>query len=241
MPPTSGPPPRASVGLPPPLPPMAGSMAFMTSPALTPRPTAASLAATTAATRPSTSAASRATQSGRRARTSSASVSSSSAVSTCGEPATTATPPVSTAPATSSAARSRRSPLSAALSFFSRSCTCSASFSTVAGTRSGRTLSSAARPSHSCSRPAVVLDGRGRGDGLDAPRVGADRLAGRDLEQADLRGGRDVRAAAQLAAEVVDLEHAHELAVLLLELADARRSRRRTRGWSRTVAPGGSR
>ena len=38
-----------------------------------------------------------------------------------------------------------------------------------------------------------------------------------DLEEADLRGGRDVRAAAELAAEVVDLEHAHELAVLLLE------------------------
>ena len=37
------------------------------------------------------------------------------------------------------------------------------------------------------------------------------------LKSADLRRGRHVRAAAQLAAEVVDLEHAHRLAVLLLE------------------------
>src|SRR5665811_2225811 len=65
--------------------------------------------------------------------------------------------------------------------------------------------------------PTVVLDGGGRGDRLDAACVGAHRLAAQDLEQADLRRRRYVRTTAQLAAEIVDLEDAHELPVLLLE------------------------
>src|SRR5665811_2084656 len=42
----------------------------------------------------------------------------------------------------------------------------------------------------------VVLDGGGRGDRLDAARVGAHRLAPQDLEQADLRRRRYVRTTA---------------------------------------------
>ena len=49
---------------------------------------------------------------------------------------------------------------------------------------------------------AVVLYGRGRGDRLDAPRVGAHRGAGGDLAEADLRGRRDVRAAAQTSSRL---------------------------------------
>ena len=60
------------------------------------------------------------------------------------------------------------------------------------------------------------LGGRLTGDRLDPPQPGADaRLAG-DQQQADLPGRGDVRAAAQLLAEPVDLDDAHRLGDVLL-------------------------
>src|SRR5262249_35045536 len=56
-----------------------------------------------------------------------------------------------------------------------------------------------------------------RGDGLDAPRAGADRPLGRDHERADLGGRAHVRAAAELAPDAVDVDDAHLVAVLLAE------------------------
>ena len=55
------------------------------------------------------------------------------------------------------------------------------------------------------------------GDRLDAADVRGARGLGRHVEQPDLRGGRHVRAAAQLARDALDLHHAHTVAVLLAE------------------------
>ena len=60
----------------------------------------------------------------------------------------------------------------------------------------------------------VGLAGRDR---LDPARAGTDRALGEDHERADLRGRADVRTAAELAGEAVDLDHAHDVAVLLAE------------------------
>src|SRR4029079_11438350 len=56
-----------------------------------------------------------------------------------------------------------------------------------------------------------------RGDGLDAPGASADRALRQDSERPDLRGGADVRAAAELERPAVDVDHAHDVAVLLPE------------------------
>ena len=53
-------------------------------------------------------------------------------------------------------------------------------------------------------------------DRLDAPDAGRDAAFGDDLEEADVAGARDVRAAAKL-ARGADVEHAHLVAVLLAE------------------------
>src|SRR4051795_10156561 len=56
-----------------------------------------------------------------------------------------------------------------------------------------------------------------RADGLDAPGSGADGPLAHDRERADLGGRADVRAAAELAREAVDLDDADLVAVLLPE------------------------
>src|SRR6185436_17671413 len=55
------------------------------------------------------------------------------------------------------------------------------------------------------------------GDGLDPARTRTDGALGEDHERADLGRRADVRAAAELAREPVDLDDAHDLAVLLAE------------------------
>ena len=60
-------------------------------------------------------------------------------------------------------------------------------------------------------------EGLAGGDGLDPARARADRGLGEDHERPDLGGRADVRAAAELAREAVDLDHAHDVAVLLAE------------------------
>ena len=67
---------------------------------------------------------------------------------------------------------------------------------------------------------AIVRDGRPSRHRLDAASVGPDAALRQDLESTDFAGPGDVRAAAELAAEVVDLHHAHEVAVLLPEERD---------------------
>jgi hypothetical protein len=57
----------------------------------------------------------------------------------------------------------------------------------------------------------------GAGRRLDAADAGGDAGLLDDLEQADVAGGPDVGAAAQLHAEVADLHHPHLFAVLLAE------------------------
>ena len=52
---------------------------------------------------------------------------------------------------------------------------------------------------------------------LDPAHAGADRRLVEDLHQAELAGARDVRAAAQLAGVVADLDDPHLVAVLLAE------------------------
>ena len=53
--------------------------------------------------------------------------------------------------------------------------------------------------------------------GLDAPHAGSDAALGDDLEQADVAGPADVRAAAELRREIAELQHAHLIAVLVAE------------------------
>ena len=68
----------------------------------------------------------------------------------------------------------------------------------------------------------VALEERhraGAGDGLDASQVGADRPFADDLDRADVAGGADVRAAAEL-DRTARLEHTHDVAVLLAEEGD---------------------
>ena len=55
---------------------------------------------------------------------------------------------------------------------------------------------------------------------LDAAHAGTDGRLGQQLDHADHRAARDVRAAAQLARVVADLDDAHLLAVLLAEHRD---------------------
>ena len=59
--------------------------------------------------------------------------------------------------------------------------------------------------------------GRLAGHGLDAARAGGDGHFGDDLDQADLAGGGDVRAAAELAAVAADVHHPDDFPVLLAE------------------------
>ena len=99
--------------------------------------------------------------------------------------------------------------------------------------RSSRAAAVAAR-----SRSRSSVERGAAGDGLDAPHALADRRLREDLERPDLGRARDVRAAAELAREVLDLDDAHDVAVLLAEehhraepprlvLARSRRSGRR--------------
>src|SRR5581483_11124444 len=55
------------------------------------------------------------------------------------------------------------------------------------------------------------------GDRLDAARAGADGALGEDRERPNLRRRADVRAAAELERPAVDVDDAHDLAVLLPE------------------------
>src|SRR6185369_16282026 len=61
-----------------------------------------------------------------------------------------------------------------------------------------------------------VVERDGAGDRLHAADAGGDAALARDLEQPDVAGARDVRAAAEL-ARAADVEHAHLVAVLLAE------------------------
>src|SRR5581483_6040022 len=58
------------------------------------------------------------------------------------------------------------------------------------------------------------------GDRFDAPDAGGDAAFGLELEDADLAGAVDVRAAAELGGEVADLDHAHDVAVLVAEKSE---------------------
>jgi hypothetical protein len=65
--------------------------------------------------------------------------------------------------------------------------------------------------------PAELLDARRAGDRLDAAHVGrARRLVG-EVEEPDLGGGGHMRAAAELARHVLDVDHPDDVAVLLAE------------------------
>src|SRR3990170_268196 len=55
------------------------------------------------------------------------------------------------------------------------------------------------------------------GDGLDAADARGDGALGDNLEEADLAGGLEVRAAAELGGEIPDADDAHSVAVLLAE------------------------
>ena len=89
--------------------------------------------------------------------------------------------------------------------------------------RATRVLRAGAQLGRDLAEQAVVLAqqlGRaGPGERLDAAHVGGGGSLAEDVEHADLGGGAHVRAAAQLArvGAVADLDHAHDLAVLLAE------------------------
>ena len=57
-------------------------------------------------------------------------------------------------------------------------------------------------------------------DGLDAPHARGHAALAQDLENADVAGARDVRAAAQLHRELAHAQHAHVLLVFLAEQRD---------------------
>ena len=102
--------------------------------------------------------------------------------------------------------------------------------------------SSSARSSSASSRARAEQRPRlARGHRLDPPRARADRALGEDRERPDLRGRADVRAAAQLARVVLDLDDAHVVAVLLAEERHRAELARLVDASSRTCAPAGSR
>ena len=71
-----------------------------------------------------------------------------------------------------------------------------------------------------CVQCACVLEALQRafaGDGFDAAHAGRDAALVDDLADADIAGAADVRAAAELLAEGVDLHDAHLVAVLFAE------------------------
>ena len=80
-----------------------------------------------------------------------------------------------------------------------------------------------------------------RRDRLDPPRAGADGGLAEDHERADLGRRADVRAAAELAREAVDLDHAHLARRTSRRRASSRRACAPPRSASRTSAPGSPR
>src|SRR5688500_6481536 len=76
-------------------------------------------------------------------------------------------------------------------------------------------------PGIDCSERRFALDYEVEsglaGDGFDVPRAGGDCHFGDDLDQPDLTGRGNVRAAADLATVSADIDHAHNLAVFVAE------------------------
>ncbi len=139
---------------------------------------------------------------------------------TCGPPETSATttliPPNFVAPASSPSTPTPSDFAPAAESFFA--CRNSLAIaSTRSGTSSGVTRRAAAVRASAALHAAKMLQRRPAGQGRDPPRAGRHALLADDLQQADLRGVVQVRAAAKLLAEIADGNHPHHVGILLAE------------------------
>ncbi len=90
-----------------------------------------------------------------------------------------------------------------------------------AATRSGTSASGAfergGRRGQRRFHLAGMLQRLAAGERRDPPRAGRDALFADDLEQADLAGVVQVRAAAQLLAELAHRDHPHDVRILLAE------------------------
>ena len=108
--------------------------------------------------------------------------------------------------------------------------------------RPGRAASRAARrPRSSCVAALAEPVDRGRaGERLDPAHVRGARALGDDREDADLGGVGDVGAAAELARDLLDLDHPDPVAVLLAEQRHRAERARPRRAPSPARAPGGS-
>ena len=213
-----GPPACASESRPPPPPPTTAAAALTTAPALTPRSTAPGEAATSSETRPPAPLPSTTTDgspSWPRSLSAASGIAFASAKSACAT--STRAPPTSSAPSAETVTAAAPPPPDFAA--FSSSRRLASRSATAAATFSGDVRSTPAASVSTRSWSAQQLDPDRAGDRLDPAHVRRARRLGRHLEHADLGGRAHVRAAAQLArpGAVADLDHAHDVAVLLAE------------------------